>query len=412
MTAREKTSTSDAGAMGTGVGGMILERLFASPWRRYAAVAALIALAMGLRIWPLGALELRLAWLTFYPAVVISALIGGFSAGLLATALTLLAVTFWSPTGQPFLVTPVDWLGAGVFAFNATLISAMGELARRAQARTEKAKNEAEKALHDLRQTQAALVQAEKMASLGGLVAGVAHEINTPVGVALAAATHLQAETETAFRLYKAEELTGDDLEAYFATASEAGRLMAVNSRRASELIQSFKRVAVDQTGEGLRVFGLRDYLNEIILSLTPKLKRTNHRIVIDCPSDLEMESRPGALSQCLTNLLLNSLTHGFAKIQAGTVTIQVRCPDSDSVEITYADDGAGIAEDIRHRIFDPFFTTRRDAGGSGLGLHIVYNLVRGSLKGDIRLDDESEQGCAFILTLPRRLPSTGPSAG
>ena len=277
------------------------------------------------------------------------------------------------------------------------------------------AKQQAEIALARQQQIQDELVQVEKLAALGGLVAGVAHEVNTPIGVTLAAATHLDAETHKADRAYQAGELTEEGLSEYFATARQAAQLMALNSQRAAALIQSFKQVAVDQTGGERRSFGVARYIDEVLLSLRPLLKKSHIHIHVDCPPTLTLDSLPGAFSQVLTNLLMNALHHAFTPEQTGHITITVAAvPEQSQVCLTFRDDGQGIPPELHARVFEPFFTTRRANGGSGLGLHIVHNIVTQSLKGTLSLDSQVGQGTTFTLYLPRSLPdapvSTSPA--
>ncbi len=270
------------------------------------------------------------------------------------------------------------------------------------------AKQQAELALAQQQQMQNALVQVEKLAALGGLVAGVAHEVNTPIGVMLSAATHLKAETQKTHRAYQAGELSEEGLSDYFATAAQATQLMALNSQRAADLIQSFKQVAVDQTGGERRVFGVASYIDEVLLSLRPHLKKSPIQIHVDCPPELTMDSLPGAFSQVLTNLLMNALTHAFAPEQAGNVVIAV-AEEGQHICLTFSDDGKGIAPELHARVFEPFFTTRRANGGSGLGLHIVHSIVTQSLKGTLAFDSQVGEGTIFTLHLPRSLSDVPP---
>lgn len=263
------------------------------------------------------------------------------------------------------------------------------------------AKERAEKALDELQQTQASLVQAEKMASLARLVGGIAHEINTPIGVALTAASHFQEKTKDVNKLFASGALRKSDLTVYFDTASEAASFVASNLGRAADLIQSFKKVAIDQASEARRSFELSGYLSEIIQSLIPVLKKAPHRVEIDCPERIDMDSYPGALSQILTNLVMNSLIHAFDNVAAGHMRVCVRA-EGDKVVVDYSDDGCGITPENMKNVFEPFFTTRRGRGGSGLGLHIVYNLVTAMLKGNIVCKSEPGQGAHFIMTIPR----------
>jgi PAS domain S-box-containing protein len=237
-------------------------------------------------------------------------------------------------------------------------------------------KEAAEMAYDRLHQAQDSLLQAEKMAALGSLVAGVAHEINTPIGTALTAASHLGERTDGFRALLQGGKLKKSDADRYLETATEASAIMVATIGRAAELIQSFKQVAVDQSTDIRRGFNLADYIGEILLSLRPRLRQTAHTVSVECPDDLEIDSYPGALSQVLTNFMMNSLVHGFSEGQAGTITICARLQDPDTVVIRYSDTGKGIPEKNIAKIFEPFFTTRRGSGGTGLGLHIVFREV------------------------------------
>jgi len=272
------------------------------------------------------------------------------------------------------------------------------------------AKTDAETAFNSLKQTQENLVQSEKMASLGGLVAGIAHEINTPVGVILMSSTHLEAETDKASKRYSQGELSGDELEGYFDIARQSAKLMTINSQRAADLIYSFKQVAVDQTGGERREFELKSYIEEVLLSLRPKLKRTAISMTLECPEGLLVDSYPGALSQILTNFIVNSLQHAYQPDQAGRLNIRVTLMADDTIRLIYTDDGQGIPPELQSKVFDPFFTTQRGNGGSGLGLHIVYNAVRQTLKGRLQMHSAFAQGTMFTLHFPRVCLSSMPT--
>lgn len=265
------------------------------------------------------------------------------------------------------------------------------------------ARRHAEQALAQQQLLQNELVQAEKLAALGGLVAGIAHEINTPIGVTLSAATHLEAETRKTDRAYQGGELTEEGLTEYFGTARQAAQLMTLNCQRAADLIQGFKQVAVDQTGGERRRFDLCAYVDEVLLSLGPRLKKTKVAVATRCPPGIEVYGHPGALSQVLTNLVFNTLVHAFDAGQEGHILITATAEDG-RVTLVYSDDGKGIAPDLQAKVFEPFFTTRRGAGGSGLGLHILHTLVTQTLRGSVRLDSSPGQGSTFTLRFPQRL--------
>ncbi len=281
------------------------------------------------------------------------------------------------------------------------------QLENQVQKRTKQlsiAKDEAEHSLILLQETQENLVQAEKMAALGSLVAGVAHEINTPIGITLTSASFLNVETEKVVILYQQGELGGDELEAYFDTAKQSTQLMTINCHRAADLIQSFKQVAVDQTSDNQREFNLKTYIEEVLLSLRPALKKTHIHVVLNCPPDLCLLGYPGAVSQILTNFVMNSLLHAYEPDQHGTISLTVRQLPDDKIELRYSDDGKGIPSEIQSKIFDPFFTTQRGNGGSGLGLNLVYNIVHQTLKGTIQVHSVEGKGTTFILNFARRL--------
>ncbi|WP_431858151.1 ATP-binding protein [Azospirillum sp.] len=266
-------------------------------------------------------------------------------------------------------------------------------------------KEAAERALDDLTLAQKSLIQAEKMASLGQLVAGVAHEVNTPVGVTLTAATQLQIEVDEIAARHGAGRLKRSAFEDFLSTSRELSHLIAANSERAADLIQSFKLVAIDQSSGERRRFVLADYIEELLRSLSPALRQAGCAVAVDCPPALEVDGYPGALSQILTNLVMNVLTHAYDPGAAGRIRITVRPAPNDHVVLDFADEGRGIAPDVLPKIFDPFYTTTRGTGGSGLGLHIVYNLVAGTLRGGITAASEPGQGTCFTLSFPRVTP-------
>ena len=287
------------------------------------------------------------------------------------------------------------------------------ELEWRVEQRTEdmtRANFELRDTLHRLRLAQRQLIESEKMAVLGALVAGVAHEINTPLGVTVTAASHLQEETARVARLMGEGALTRNDLQAFESTVRESADMILRNLRRADRLIKSFKLVAVDQSSEERRTIELGAYLHEILASLMPVLKKVPHKIRIDCPTPVSMSTYPGALYQIVSNLLMNSVTHGFEPGQAGEVTIAARAV-GDRVQLEYRDNGKGMSDAVRAQIFDPFFTTRRGQGGSGLGMHVVYNLVTQLLKGSIRVESAPLAGTKFEIDLPLDVPASTASA-
>ncbi|MCQ2603950.1 MAG: PAS domain-containing sensor histidine kinase, partial [Spirochaetia bacterium] len=277
------------------------------------------------------------------------------------------------------------------------------QLERRVSQRTEElesANGALKESLVKLKETQQSLVEAGKMASLGVLVAGVAHEVNTPVGIGVTAASLLQEQTNIFEKKYKANQMKRSDLENYLATAKDSANVILENLRRASERISSFKQVAVDQTSQDIRKFNLKEYVAEILVSIKPAYKKTKHTVVLNGDDDVNIISAPGAFSQIFTNLVMNSLKHGFEGVEAGIMSIDIS-KRSDCVEIIYADNGVGMSREIVEKIFDPFFTTKRGLGGSGLGMNIVYNLVTRTLGGDIRCESSVGGGSRFYIRLP-----------
>ncbi|MBN2736768.1 MAG: substrate-binding domain-containing protein [Spirochaetales bacterium] len=254
--------------------------------------------------------------------------------------------------------------------------------------------------LNRLQTAQSKLVQSEKMAALGGLVAGVAHEINTPMGIGVTAASHLEKLTKDLESLYKNSQLKKSDLEQYFQLASEASSMVLSNLRRAYELISSFKKIAVDQSNEIKRKFFLKSYLNEIIISLKPRLKQQNPTVTIICDDTIEIMAYPGAISQIITNFIVNSLIHGFKGKQGHRIKILIR-KKKNSIYLRYFDDGKGISRDHIDKIFNPFYTTNRIQGGTGLGLHLVFNIVTQTLDGTIKCISRYNGGTLFKIIFP-----------
>ena len=256
--------------------------------------------------------------------------------------------------------------------------------------------NELEHSIDNLKKTQKQLIESEKMASLGGLVAGVAHEINTPIGVAYTGITHFKEITDKVKSLYEKDMMSQEEFEEYLNTSLELSTLLNTNIKRAANLVKSFKQVAVDQTSEEKRVFNIRKYLQEILFSIHSVTKKTNLNFKITCESSLEINSFPGSISQIVTNLIMNSIIHAYEPKQKGVVSIEV-VKEDDNIKLTYKDDGRGIPKENIAKIFDPFFTTNREKGGSGLGLNIIYNIVTSKLNGKINCQN-NENGVEFII--------------
>jgi signal transduction histidine kinase len=269
------------------------------------------------------------------------------------------------------------------------------DLERRVAERTA----ELETSIKVIKEAQAKLVQSEKMAALGGLVAGVAHEINTPVGVGITAASHMETATKEFEVLFEKEQMKRSDLRNFLSTTKEASRILLTNLTRAAQLIQGFKQVSVDQNTGGKRAFDFKEYIDKILMSLHPKIKLTNLEILVNCPDELIVETYPGALSQILTNLIMNSLTHAYDEDDEGKITIYVQ-KKGNYLEVRYSDDGKGIEEENITHVFEPFFTTKRASGGTGLGMNIVYNLVTQKLNGQISCSSKLGKGTTFLFTI------------
>ena len=252
--------------------------------------------------------------------------------------------------------------------------------------------------IDDLKRTQEQLVESEKMASLGSLVAGVAHEINTPVGVGLMGITQFMEETKAIRSHYQNGELTENSFEDYLNSANELSNIVHKNLERTAQLVRGFKQIAVDQTSEEERSINLREYLEEVVFSLGSMTRKANTQITIDCPDNFNVVTNPGLISQVVTNLIVNSMVHGFSERGFGEITIQVREEERNYFVMTYQDNGKGISKEILPRIFDPFFTTNRANGGTGLGLNVTYNIVKNALGGSIECQSEPNQGVQFTI--------------
>ena len=276
---------------------------------------------------------------------------------------------------------------------------------KRGEQEMRKAKDAAEAALRNLRETQNSLIEAEKLAALGRLVAGVAHEVNNPVGISLTVASSLERKTA----LFAGEVARGDlrrsSLNDFLETSRDAASQLVANLNRAAELITSFKQVAADRNYSDQRTFDLGDLTEQVVMSLRPGLRKHHLTLSVDCQPNLTMNSYPGPYGQVLTNLFLNAVAHAFPDGKPGSVDIKVRESGKDNVEILFSDDGCGMSLDVRRRAFDPFFTTRRDQGGTGLGLHIVYSIVTNRLGGRLDLDSQPGNGTRIQIILPRVAP-------
>lgn len=259
---------------------------------------------------------------------------------------------------------------------------------------------ELETANKHLKESRTQLVQAEKLASLGQMLAGVAHEINTPVGIGITLSSTITNETEAIKAAINDRSLRVEQLQEYIDDINKSSSIIFKSLMRTAELVKSFKMVSADQITQERRVFRLKGYIEEILLSLQPKVKRSQHNIEVICEEYLELDSYPGAIAQIITNLLMNSLMHAYDKGAKGTITIKAAIYKGDIV-IQYKDDGKGMPQENIRKIYDPFFTTMRGSGGTGLGLHIVHNIVTQTLGGTIECQSELNKGTTFTISFP-----------
>ncbi len=274
---------------------------------------------------------------------------------------------------------------------------------RKLKARTQ----ELSQALQTLQETQDQLIRSAKMAALGNMVAGVAHEINTPVGTAITTASTLENATRTIRTDAAAGDLKKSSFDNYLEIAGECSQLILSNLQRAGELVQSFKQVAVDQSSLKARTLSLKPYLQEVVTNLMPTIKKTPHRITLVGSDEITLYSYPGAIAQVITNLIINSLNHAYPPEKfadkSGNLRIALH-QQPGHIVMQYSDDGCGILPAHQQQIFEPFFTTARELGGSGLGLHLVYNLITQKLNGTINFVSTPGSGTTFTITLPSSL--------
>ena len=251
-----------------------------------------------------------------------------------------------------------------------------------------------------LKATHDHLIQIEKMASLGCLVAGVAHELNTPVGISITASSYLKDITKDLHARFENKTLKKSELQKYFISIQEACKIILTNLQLAADLILSFKKVTGEQSDEEKQTFNLKLYLKDIVRSLGPQLKRTTHQLVLRCDDNIEMTSFPRAIAQIIINLVVNSLMHGFKNKTNGKINIDVS-EEIDQVVIQYTDNGQGISTEHLEKIYDPFFTTARLEGGTGLGLNIVFNTVHQVLNGTITCESKANINTTFTIKIP-----------
>ncbi|MCU4677584.1 HAMP domain-containing histidine kinase [Catenovulum sp. 2E275] len=259
--------------------------------------------------------------------------------------------------------------------------------------------------LNELKHTQGKLLESEKMSTLGSLVAGVTHDVNTPIGISITANSFLAEQLNIINSSLSNKNLTQSQLKKFIDDANESVDLIDLNLKRATELISSFKQIAVDQASEAIRTIEIKEYVGEILHSLKPKFKNTQHKINFTCDKTIEMSCPAGAISQIFTNLVMNSLIHGFESKPNGEINISIADSDSQTVEIIYQDNGKGIDKQSLSNFFKPFVTTKANQGGSGLGTHIIYNLVKQTLKGQVQVESVPGQGLTYRMLIPKFTP-------
>lgn len=243
------------------------------------------------------------------------------------------------------------------------------------------------------------LVESEKMAALGGLVAGVAHEVNTPLGVGITASSHLVDITKELMHKINAEDFDKVELIEYLEDIRKASLIIEKNLTRAGKLTHSFKQLSADQTSEPKRLFNVGDYLEEILISLSPTLKKTKIQIIPIYEDNLFLNGSPGAFAQIITNLIMNALYHAYENNVQGIITIKLE-KENTHIKVIFSDDGCGMDAQTLSKIFEPFFTTRRDLGGTGLGLSIVYSIVTQQFSGTIECASAPDIGTTFTILL------------
>ncbi len=313
---------------------------------------------------------------------------------------------FWNTYWHPLRSPSGEIVGINVAAEEITERKRAEAALQASEREIRSARDAAEAALRNLQETQNFLIEAEKLAALGRLVAGVAHEINNPVGTSLTVASSLERKASA----FTAEVARGDlkrsSLNEFLDICHTASTQLICNLTRAAELVKSFKQVATDRNQSNQRTFDLGDLTEQVFVSLRPSLGKQGVTLNVECQPGLTMNSYPGPYGQVLTNLLLNSIAHAFPGGNGGKVDVKAQASGHDHVEIVFFDDGCGMSLDVRRKAFDPFFTTRRDQGGTGLGLHIVHSIVANCLGGRLNLDSEPNKGTKIQIILPRVAPS------
>lgn len=278
-------------------------------------------------------------------------------------------------------------------------------LEQKVQERTKDLKesnNKLQETLHNLKETKKDLLLSEKMALLGELVGTITHEINSPLGMSITSISHLESMTKKINSLYHEEKMSEEDFENFINDCTELSKIISINLKNTSQLVKSFKNVAVDQAIEEKREFNIKDYIHEILLSLKSKTKKTKIEISLQCNDDIKLHTYPNFIFQILTNFINNSILHGFGKNEKGNIDIVVNDLGNE-IELIYIDNGKGIPEELQKNIFDEYFTTKRGSGGTGLGLFIIKKIVNEKLLGQIDMDTNIKQGVKFSIKIPKK---------
>lgn len=265
----------------------------------------------------------------------------------------------------------------------------------------EKTNIKLKKTLSDLKEKEQDLISSEKMATLGELVSSITHEINSPLGISITSISHLEELSKKIKKSYQNENMSEDEFILYLDDTVELSKIISINLKSTASLVKSFKDIAVDQALEEKREFNIKNYLEEILLALKSKTKKVNMKIDITCEKDIKLNSYPNYIFQIITNLVNNSILHGFEKDKLGIISINISELE-DSIEIIYKDNGKGIPQELKNNIFDQYFTTKKGKGGTGLGLFIIRKIVNEKLDGSITIDKTSNNGICFLIKIPK----------
>ncbi len=290
----------------------------------------------------------------------------------------------------------------GIFIFRPVILRAISAMAllRKNELHLKETQGHLQQTIVDLREAQENLLDVEKKAVLASVVAGVTHDVNTPIGIGITAASTLEMLTQEFVKDYQHGDISRAAMEDYQGAATEGTDLILKNLNRAAELIRNFKQLAIDQSSEQRRHFNLKQYLEDIVAAMDAKVRTTQHHIEVHCPLSIELDSFPGALYQVISNLIMNSLIHGFENIDSGTIRIDAGI-DGEKLLLIYADNGCGMTSEVQSKLYDAFFTTKREQGGSGIGTHVIKSLVDEALSGSIKMTSTLGEWVEFQIRIP-----------